>query len=349
MRSPYDMVIAHRTSELYSKPAKQDGKVVEVTEEGIRVEYADGTIDQYPLGIKLGDAAGEVHRHNRVTDLVVGDTFKAGEILGWDEVYFQRDMANPRQVVWKCGVMTRIALLENQFTFEDSIEVSKEFAEATKTSYIIGNKFYLGFDQGLRMHVKEGDDVDYDTILCDIEDASLVGIESDPDDEFGNLDRLGGRQIRSNHHGKVVQIDVRYNGNLEDMSAPVRKFVEKHDRLRKRKAAISGDDITTGNVSGIRGMKESLEPGQVSIEVFVEDFNETTTVDKFVIGNQMKGTVGNIFPQQYYTADGRKVDVVFSFKSLFNRMVLSLRDKLVTNELVIHGQQQAINIYRGIK
>ncbi|UVD32194.1 putative RNA polymerase beta subunit [Vibrio phage phiKT1028] len=348
-RTPYDMVVAHRTSELYSKPAKQDGKVIEVSKEGIKVEYADGSVDAYPLGIKLGDVAGEVHRHNRITDLVVGDTFKEGEILGWDEVYFQRDLANPRQVVWKCGVMTRIALVENQFTFEDSIEVSKEFAEATKTSYILGNKFYCGFDQGLKMHVDIGSEVDYETILCDIEDASLVGVEEDESDFMSGLDRLGTKQIRSNHHGKVISIDVRYNGELEDMSAPVRKFVEKHNRLRKRQSAITGDGIVDGNVAGTRGMRESLEPGQVSIEVFVEDFTETTTVDKFVIGNQMKGTVGNIAPRQYYTKDGRKVDVLFSFKSLFNRMVLSLRDKLVNNELVIHTTQLMVDTYRGRK
>lgn len=347
MRSPYDLVVAHRTSELYSKPAKQNGKVLEVTSEGMKIEYEDGTIDTYPLGIKLGDAAGEVHRHNRVTDLVAGDTFKAGEILGWDEVYFQRDMVNPRQVVWKCGVMTRIALIENQFTFEDSIEISKEFAEETKTSYILGNKFYLGFDQGLKMHVDIGDEVDYDTILCHIEDASLVGVEEDPEDDFGVLDRMGTRQEKSNHHGKVVKIDVRYNGNLEDMSEPLRKFVAKHDRLRKRSAAITGDGIVSGNVAGGRGMRESLEPGQVSIEVFVEEFIETSTVDKFVIGNQMKGTVGNIFPNEYFTKDGRKIQILFSFKSLFNRMVLSLRDKLVTNELVAHSTKQMIDIYRG--
>ncbi|UPT53970.1 putative RNA polymerase beta subunit [Vibrio phage phiKT1019] len=347
MRSAYDMVLAHRTSELYSKPAKQDGKVLEVTSEGMRVEYADGTIDTYPLGIKLGDAAGEVHRHNRVTDLSAGDTFKQGEILGWDEVYFQRDMVNPRQVVWKCGVMTRIALIENQFTFEDSIEISKEFAEETKTAYILGNEFKLEFNQGLKMHVDIGDEVDYDTILCDIEDASLVGVDEDPEDALGVLDRMGTRQVKSNHHGKVVKIEVRYNGDLENMSEPVRKFVAKHDRIRKRNAAITGDGVTTGNVAGARGMRESLEPNQVSIEVFVEEFIETSTVDKFVIGNQMKGTVGNIFPNQYYTKDGRKIHVLFSFKSLFNRMVLSLRDKLVTNELAVHGQQQMIDIYRG--
>ena len=347
MRSSYDMVVAHRTSELYSKPAKMKGKVIEVTKEGIKFEYEDGSVDAYPLGIKLGDAAGEVHRHNRITDLVVGDTFEAGDILGWDEVYFERDLHNPRQCVWKCGVMTRIALIENQFTFEDSIEVSKEFAEATKTSYIIGDKFYLNFDQGLKMHVKEGDVVDYDTILCDIEDASLVGVEEDESDFMSGLDRLGTKQQRCNHHGTVVHIDVRYNGDINDMSEPVRKFVQKYDAIRKRKAAIDGSGVTNGNVAGTRGMRESLEPGQISIEVFVEDFTETTTVDKFVIGNQMKGTVGNIAPRQYYTRDGRKVDILFSFKSLFNRMVLSLRDKLAVNELVIHGTQLMVDIYRG--
>ena len=47
----------------------------------------------------------------------------------------------------------------------------------------------------------------------------------------------------------------------------------------------------------------------------------------------MKGTIGYIYPFELKTKDGRRVDVIFSVKSILARMVLSLRDKMVCNEL----------------
>lgn len=47
------------------------------------------------------------------------------------------------------------------------------------------------------------------------------------------------------------------------------------------------------------------------------------------------------------TEDGREVLVKTSLKGMFNRMVLSFRNKLVSNELVIAFTKKAVAIYRG--
>lgn len=67
--------------------------------------------------------------------------------------------------------------------------------------------------------------------------------------------------------------------------------------------------------------------------MYVEQILESTTSDKLVYGNQMKGTIGYIYPFDIKTLDGRIVHSIFSTKSLLARMVLSMRDKLSVNEL----------------
>lgn len=347
LRTGDELVIAHRTSELYSKPAKLDGKVIKLTKEGLVVEYKDGTTDSYPLGLTIGSASGEFHRHTRVTDLKVGDSFNAGDIIGWDEMYFERDLANPNQVAWKCGVMVRIAFVENQFTFEDSIEVSKDFAEQTKTPYLKLKEFSLDFEQTLVPHVEVGSEVDMDAILCSIEDPHVSGLD-DSDDTFSGLERLGVKQIRSNHHGRVVKIECVYNGSIEDMSDSLKGFVTKLDKERQQLNKVTHTGIVNGNVGGNTYVKKaSVEPNRVTVKIFIEDLNSSETADKFVVGNQMKGTVGNIVNYTMRTLDGRIVKIRFSFKSMFNRMVLSLRDKMGINEVNANRTSAAVKAFRG--
>lgn len=348
-RTPYDNIIAQRTSELYSKVAKEDGKVSSVDADVLRVTYKDGTTDTYPMGLVIGEASGEIHRHTRVTDLSVGDSFKAGDVIGWDDLWFTRDIFNPGQAALKVGKTVRVCLLEDQDTYEDSIAISKEMAMEFVTPYLKPNKFQVDIKQIVNWKVKVGDEVDYDSILCEVEDDHLGGA-SDENTLVGDVNRLGIKQIRSNHHGKIVQIEVMYNGELDQMSDSLRKFVQAADKDRARKASFTGSPVKTGAVNASQSVKKPmLSPERCHVRILVESMDPSTTADKYVIGNQMKGTTGNIMSHILQTLDGRIVDVKASFKGMFNRMVLSLRDKLGCNELVYQVTKKAIKIYRGTK
>jgi hypothetical protein len=346
-RTGYDNIIAHRTSELYSKVASDDGKVTQVTDDMLEVTYADGTVDKYPLGLEIGEASGEYHRHTRITDMKVGDKFKKGDVLGFDKQWFTRDIFCPGQVAWNAGRMVRIALVEDQDTYEDSIAISKEIMEESVTPFIKIKRFAVDVEQVVNFRVKVGDQIDYDAILCEIEDDHQVGGGGD-NELASDVNRLGIKQVRSTHHGEVVQIDVTYNSPLEKMSEGVRKFIVANDKLRKRKASIDSTKSETGSVSNnLNVNKPVLAPGKALFEIYVESMDPSTISDKYVIGNQMKGTVGSVIKKALMTRDGRKIDVKASFKGMFNRMVLSLRDKLASNEVTIQITRKFIAIYRG--
>ena len=186
-----------------------------------------------------------------------------------------------------------------------------------------------------------------DAILCSIEDPHVSGLD-DSDDTFSGLERLGVKQIRSNHHGRVVKIECVYNGSIEDMSDSLKGFVTKLDKERQQLNKVTHTGIVNGNVGGNTYVKKaSVEPNRVTVKIFIEDLNSSETADKFVVGNQMKGTVGNIVNYTMRTLDGRIVKIRFSFKSMFNRMVLSLRDKMGINEVNANRTSAAVKAFRG--
>lgn len=333
LRTSYDTVLAYRTSELYSSTSKLAGKVTEVTQYGMTVLYEDGTEGKFPLGYEIGKGAGEYHKHMKITDLAVGAEFKKGEILAWDEMYFSRCNIDPTRVVWKSGSMARIALVEGQFTFEDSIGIVKSYADASSSPYIKPNDFKVDSIQSINMHCKVGDVVEYDQILCDIENPESAAFDYDDAGEFDGLDRLGIKQIKAKQSGTITKIDVLYNGDIDDWDESLRNFIKKQNGVRGKIASFKSLTAPTGDVGGNTSVgKSKIYPNTAVVYIYIDNNIKTTTADKFVVGNQMKGTVGFIYEHPIYTTDGRPVDIIFSLKSLLNRMVLSLRDKLVANE-----------------
>lgn len=333
LRTTYDSLLAYRTSELYSSIAKEEGTIKEVNEFGITVEYADGKTDVFYLGYSIGKGAGEYHKHNKVTDKVVGDKFIKGEVLAWDEMFFTRDTVDPTRVVWMSGGMARIALGESQFEFEDSVAITKDYAIRSASPYVKPNDFVVESNQSLKMHVKVGDTVEYDQILCDVENQVSAAFEYEDSGLFSGLDRMGIKQIKAKQSGVITKIEVEYNGDIEDWDESLKVFIKKQDGKRAKVAKYKKRTASTGDVGGNTSIgKSKIYHNTALIYIYIENKITTTTADKLVIGNQMKGTVGFIYEDQIYTEDGRKVDITFSLKSLLNRMVLSLRDKIVANE-----------------
>jgi hypothetical protein len=349
-RTGYDSVMAHRTSELYSKVAKEEGKVTAVEDDQLVVTYKDGSVDRYPLGLVIGEASGEYHRHTRVTDLKVGDKFRKGDVIGWDNEWFARDPFNPGQAVLKTGRMVRIAMVEDQDTFEDSIAVSRDIVEESVTPFLNPVRFTMLATQAIGMRAKVGDEIDYDAILCEIEDGDVLSDGPDSADFSNEINRLGIRQIRSRNHGKIIHIDVKYNSPQEEMSETVKKLVKENDKKRKRFMETEGKEPVTGAVNtNLNVAKPVIPPGLVLITIYVETLDVSTMADKYVLGNQMKCTTGYVMPKPIYTLDGKRVDVKTSFKGMLNRMVNSLRDEAASNEVVSEFSKLAVKVYRGIK
>lgn len=296
----------------------------------------------------IGEASGEHHRHERVTNLKVGDKFKEGDSLGHNNSWFMPDPFNPGQVAWKGGKVVRVALVEVPDTYEDSLGMSRKILDEFITPYIRPRRTSLGIEQNLVLNVKVGDEVDYDQILCEIEDPHVSSIGEDSMIST-SVNKLGIKQIRAPVHGKIIRIEAVYNADLDDMSEGLRKVVANLEKQRVKEAKHDSLKAKSGRISNVNVSRPMVLPGRVLITFFIESRDPSTSADKYVVGNQMKGTVGTVLATPIYTEDGREVDVIQSFKGVFARMVLSIRDKLAAGEYATGITKQALEIYRGKK
>jgi len=306
-------------------------------------------MDSCQLGLKLGRSDGEVYRHTLSTDMKEGSTFSIGEVLAWDEEWFVKDPYCAGQVSVKTGRMTRAAFMEDQTVYEDSMEFWSGLAKEFVTPVPKEITFFMNADETVKVRRKVGDEVEFDSILCEVLDSYVDNFESE-DDILNEINRSGIRQIKTGYAGKVISIEVAYNAVEEEMSDSVKKLVREFDKKRASLSTLLGKGPTTNRVgTGINVKKASIPYGRVRISIYVESMSSAVVSDKFVYGNQMKGTLGHITVKQMYTKDGRPVPMKFSFKSMFKRMVISLRNKAVVTEYSYGVKKRFINIYRGIE
>lgn len=252
----YDSVIAHRVGDLFAYTAKDEGRVIEVSDKHVTVEYKDGKTKSIELGRRYGTSAGSVYPHTVVTDMKEGQKVKPGEVISYNQEFFTKDLINPGGVVWKGGLLAKTAILDSSDTLEDSCAISTALAERLKTQTVKVRDIVLTFDQSLRNLVKVGETVDVEDILCTIEDAVTADLDLFDGDTIDTLKMLGAQTPRAKMNAVVEKIEVLYNGDKEDMSESLRGIVNASDRQMVkvsralRKGSINGQVDSSFRVGG---------------------------------------------------------------------------------------------------
>lgn len=348
LRTGYEQVLAHRVDKLFAYAAKQDGRVVEVSPRHILVEYADGTQTAIELGTRYGIVAGMTLPHQNVTDMAEGATFKAGTVLSWNTGFFERDFLNPTQVVWKAGVMAKVAIMESADTHEDSSVISPRLGKLLATSVSKVRDIVVRFDQEVRNLISVGDPVDLESILCTLEDPVTSNSSLFDAEALDSLKLLAGQNPKAKYDGQVQRIDVLYHGDREDMSESLKLLAARSDRDRGRMAKLMRDGrALTGAVdSSFRVDGNPLESDQAVIQVYITAEVDAGVGDKGVLGNQMKTIAGKVMTGVNKTESGEDIDMFFGYQSISNRIVLSPEIAGTTNTLLRVLSKHVARVYR---
>jgi len=323
-RTGAERMLAHRVTKIFAYPAEGDGVITEVSDKHVLVDYGDRVVG-VEIGTRFGSASGTMYVHEIVTDMKAGDTVKKGHVIVWNRNYFERDFMEPTQVSWKGGVMVNTALMEDQFTYEDSSMiyrgVGKELATFTGKPIPI----LVNFDQEVRNLVTVGDEVDQETILCTLENLVSAQLGLDDDGSYDGLRVFGNDNPKAKATGRVAKIEVLYRGSIEDMSESLAIVANRSDRERRKlNRQMRGSKAETGEVmGGLRIGGDTLENKQAVIYVYLIVPMPTIIGDKGVFANQMKSTFGYIYDERITTVNGLEVGAIFSNLSIANRMVTS--------------------------
>lgn len=270
VRTGYEQVIPHRVSSTYAVTAKKPGVVVSSNADGIIVKYDDGEEKGYQVGTSFGKASGLIIPHRLITPLKTGDRFEVGQAVTYNPEFFEPDMINPKQIVWKSGITVTTALLESTDTLEDSSSVSQDVSELLKTSVTNIRPIVVNFDNAVYRMVRENDALQTDDILCIIEDATGGSSRTLDEETINTLQALSSQTPAAKHKGIVARVEVFYHGDKADMSPSLRELADASDRALAKRCKAQGQKIFTGSVdSDYRVNNEPLFLDQAVINVYI--------------------------------------------------------------------------------
>ena len=348
LRTGYERVIAQRVDNAYAIVAKKDGKVVAIDDEHMEVEYTDGDVESCPLGTTFGKAAGETIPHYVITDYKVGGSFVKGDVIGYNKMFFERDVLDPKQVVYKTSMLATVALVQSQDTFEDSSAISIGLANRLKTRVTKPRAIKVKFDQQVRGLVDVGVVTDLETILCTIEDQTAGNADIFDERSLATLRLLANKTPRAKHIGEVEKIEIFYNGEIDQMSSSLATLAKLYDKRRKAYCEKMGIPKSTNEVdAGARIEGQAVDPDSMMIVIYITETVHMAQADKLVFGNQLKSTVGRVMVGTNTTAEGEPLDALFGYQGINNRIVPSAILMGTTNTLLKLLGKEAVMAYRG--
>lgn len=339
----YEQVLAHRVDPMFAVTSEQDGKVIDVSDKHLTLEYKDGNRVQVELGTIYGTANGTYVPQRIETDMSKGQKFKAGHVVSWNTGFFQRDYFDTTQVNWKAGCLVNVALMESVDTLEDSCAVSEHLGNGLSTEMTAVRNVVLDFNQGVSDLVKVGDEVDLETILCTLEDPLTAENSYFDSDGMDSLKALGQLNPKAKNKGIVERIEVLYNGDTGDMSKSLKTIVNRADKERaERVKRLDLGESYTGKVNepiNVEGRRLVLD--QAVVKIFITKSIPAGVGDKGVLGNQLKTIIGRVMTGTNETESGEPIDVIFGRQSIANRIVLS-PDLMGTTNRVLEVLSKAV-------
>lgn len=347
-RTGYEAVLAHRVDNEFAYVARADGKVVSVDATHIRLSYTGQAEDDIvELGTFYGTVSGINLPQRVITDMKVGQRFKAGHVVAFNSGYFQRNVFDQTQVDWKAGVLVNTVMWESNDTFEDSSAISARIAKMLSSDVTQTRTITVNFSQVIHNLVKVGDELDSDTVLCTLEDAFMNNSGAFDEKSLSTLSILSSAAPKADHPGTLEKIEVFYRGEKEDMNESLRKLVTAADNQRAARAKqLGNNEAKTGKLTEMARIQgHVLEQNMVIIVCYITKKASFGGGDKAVFANMLKTVPARIISAPITTVDGDVIDGIFGYRSMNDRIVLSALIMGLSNLTLVRGAERVIDIY----
>lgn len=348
VRTGYEQIVGSRNSDLFCFIAKKPGKVISLNDSGVVVEYNNGEKIGVELGRRYGSAAGLTIPHDVVPNVVLGQEFSDGDCIAYNKGFFEPDVLNPKQVIWKSSMLVKTVLLESTDTLEDSSAISSRISRQLRTQITSIRTIVVSFEQEIHRLVKAGDSLEYESILCVIEDAVTAGSGLIDSETLDTLQVLSSQTPQAKSKGVVERVEIYYNGDREDMSESLEALTDISDKQISRRMRSMGRKPFTGSVDeNFRIENEPLNLDTAAIRIYITSDVDAGTGDKGVFANQLKTVFGRVYEDNVRTESGTPIDAVFGALSVDDRIVTSPFVIGTTTTLLKVIGEKAVEIYES--
>ena len=345
IRTGFEYIMPYKVGSLYCTIAKDNGDVVGKTDKLLTVKYENGEVEGIPLGNRYGRMEGTVYPHSLVTELNVGDKFKKNDYLAYNENFFERDWLDPSRLIMKFGRNITVALTMNEEVFEDSSAISSELSKQMTTTVVKERIFIFEFNKNIVNILPEGTAVEPNTVLFTVVDEN-TDYSNLSESTIEMLQNLASLSPKAKVYGVIDRYEVKYNGDVSDMSPSIRRLVNRLDKLAHEETKGTEYEITSNRVtSEYRSEGKNLNVNTLELKVFIRIDVAAAVGDKGVFANQMKSIVSDVYTSTVTTESGTRVDAMFSYKGILNRIVNSPILIGTTSRLIKHVSKKAAEVY----
>ncbi|HXQ35250.1 MAG TPA: hypothetical protein VN843_14635, partial [Anaerolineales bacterium] len=171
-------MIAQRLNPLFAYCAKDDGKVIGLTDKGVSIEYKDGKKVGIEIGRQFGRSEGSIFPFDIEPCVKEGQTFKKGKPIVYNTGYFEFDPWNQGHLVMKSSLTAKTLLWETKQTHEDASSISQKLSEKMGTRVTYMRSFIVNFEQNVHHVAKLDQVVKPHDILMSIEDEITSNLGS---------------------------------------------------------------------------------------------------------------------------------------------------------------------------
>ena len=350
--------LPYMISDLFAFKAKNKGKVVEFAENDFMViQYNTGDSEYIDLSSKIekNSAAGFYQVIKLDTDLKLGSTVKAGDIVAYDKLAFNNRNGMNNNLEYNIGTLVKCAMLDTDEGFEDSAIISDTMSEAMSSEIVVKKEVSLPANTNIYKLLEPGTPIEEgDTLMImqtpfDEEDANtlLKTLVDDPE-EISDLGRI---PIKSKVTGIVQDVEIYRTVELDELSDSLRKVCQKYEKNIKHKKSImkkyninQEEELPPDYKLPATGKLKGTIDG-VQIVFYLKYDDKMSVGDKLVFYSANKGVVKGIFPkgkEPYCLSDpSEKLHTILSIASANGRMITSIQNVGILQHLLVEATKKA--------
>jgi len=340
----YEAVLGQRVDNKFVRVAEDKGVITNLTPSKITISYK--TLGKKSYVIKdwfSKETAGESFRHIMKSLPSKGDKVEKGDTLIYDSLFFGPNVFDKKKVLYKTGMLTRVALYEDVSTYEDSAGISKRFSKDASSKVMKIRSITLDSDNALISSKEIGEEVEYTTPL--LINRNLGDLKDTPPEMKGKtldiLKDLVSDIPKAEVDGIIKDIVVFYRKDLKEFKGKLRKFIEDSDARLQERYGYTGQVDHTYSING-----EPLEIEEIEVKYYIEYSLDMVYRDKGVLQNQLKFTIGDVY-DSILTEDGKEVDLTMSPTALGARVVDSAYRAITTTTVMMGITDRVVEMWEA--
>ena len=362
-----DEIAASYLSDEFVVMAKEDGKVIEINDGYMIVQYKSGKKQAIPVMDRYSFNSGSgFYVDNKLkSNFELNDSFKKDDILAYHEKFFSKDSSG--MVRLNIGPLAKVAFCGLYSTYEDAGLITEKMSKKLATSVTMKQASKLEATDDVEFVVKVGDEVEIGDPLIifglgDTGDKAVDTFLQAFQKAGANLADTAKRVVRSKHAGRVVDVRMYTIKSMDKLSPSLFEILDNHfkENIRKRKildkhdksnTVYKLDTLYTLPTQPLKGSSIKGINCDVLIEVYIEHDDEVSVGDKCVVYAASKQVISEVIPEglEPYaeSTPDEEISMFVAPSSILKRMIPSVLITGAANKVLLELKKQVRDIWEG--